>query len=214
MDGVLRPALVAGRVASCPSSLQSSGTTVKSFSDGVSVWRCFESVPPLRAEATISNGQAGYLAEVVSTIQRLGKVEQAPVTLHLSATAATINGYNLASGIHYAQLRAGLGGAMSCLPSPGGVRMIWTELLIYANFQGSGSCAFPAKLLLSDAAIERDAHTSQGLTIGDPVSKLRQLYPQARRVGADYLLAKHGSVRVYANIYSNGTVLYFRITTG
>jgi hypothetical protein len=186
---------------------------VKFFSNGVLVWRCFESLPPLRAEATISNGQTGYLAEVVSTIQRLRSVQQAPVTLHLSATAATINGYNLASGISYAKVRAGLGGAMSCLPTPGGARMIWTELVIFANFQGSGSCAFPAKLLLTDATVERDGtHTSQGLTIGDPVSKLRQLYPQARRVGADYLLAKHGSIRVYANIYSNGTVLYFRIT--
>ena len=187
---------------------------VKFFSDGVSDWRCFESLPPLRAQATISNGQIGYLAEVVSTIQRLASVPQAPVTLHLSASAATINGYNPVEGISYAKVRAGLGGAMSCLPSPDGVRMIWTELVIFMEFHGTGSCAFPAKLLLTDATVERDGtHTSQGLTIGDPVSKLRQLYPQAHRVGANYLLAKHGSIRVYANIYSNGTVIYFRIST-
>ncbi len=103
---------------------------------------------------------------------------------------------------------------MSCLPSPDGVRMIWTELVIFMEFHGTGSCAFPAKLLLTDATVERDGtHTSQGLTIGDPVSKLRQLYPQAHRVGANYVLAKHGSIRVYANIYSNGTVIYFRIST-
>ena len=74
------------------------------FSDGVSVWRCFESLPPLRATATISNGETAYLADVVSSIQRLSSVPQVPVTLHLSASAATINGYNLVAG---SQLRAG-----------------------------------------------------------------------------------------------------------
>jgi hypothetical protein len=186
---------------------------VKFFSDGVSVWRCFESLPPLRATATISNGVTGYLAEVVSSIQRLASVPQVPVSLHLSTTAATINGYNLVQGLSYARVRAGLGGAMSCQPEPGGVRMFWNELVVDIDFQGTGSCAFPAKLLLTQASAERDGtHTSQGLTIGDPVSKLRQLYPRARRVGPNYLLAKHGSIRVYANIYSNGTVIYFRIT--
>jgi hypothetical protein len=187
---------------------------VKFFSDGVSVWRCFESLPPLRATATISNGETNYLADVVSSIQRLASVPQVPVTLHLSPSAATINGYNLVQGLSYARARAGLGGAMSCLPIPGGgVRMVWTELLVYIDFHGTGSCVFPAKLLLTEVSVERDGtHTSQGLQIGDPVSKLRQLYPQARRSGSSYLLATHGSIRVYANIYPNATVISFRIT--
>ncbi len=187
---------------------------VKFFSDGVSVWRCFESLPPLRATATISNGETGYLADVVASIQRLARVPQVPVTLHLSTSAATINGYNLVQGLSYARARAGLGGAMSCRPIPGGgVRMFWNELLVAIDFHGIGSCAFPATLLLTSASAERDGtHTSQGLQIGDPVAKLRQLYPLARRSGSSFLIARHGSVRVYANVWARATVVSFRIT--
>ncbi len=79
--------------------------------------------------------------------------------------------------------------------------MFWNELLVAIEFHGIGSCAFPAKLLLTEASAERDGtHTSQGLQIGDPVATLRQLYPLARRSGSSFLIAKHGSVRVCADI--------------
>jgi hypothetical protein len=83
----------------------------------------------------------------------------------------------------YAQATAAFGRASTCRVLPGKKsRAVWTPLGLTMQFivTPGSLCSSPAGMLLQTVTVT-GAHwkTSDGLAIGDPVTKLRRLYPSA-----------------------------------